>query len=175
MLGPAEHHGKDTIQETLKTIGNAHVWLIQCCKSCANRYNIIDCEQSLFSQSSLGKAGLERVNWPTGKLERGGTPRLSLASLDFLTRMTILRDCSQSNNYCCAMLWWSQNKRNVGSCWLKISLTSFKLCTTTPYNIQQHATGCADRRKMWHSTMLGNVGQQCCIRLPFKTRRKLAD
>ena len=32
--------------------------------SCA----LLDCEQSLFSQSSLSSAGLERVNWPRGKL-----------------------------------------------------------------------------------------------------------
>ena len=31
----------------------------------------LDCEQSLFSQSSLSSAGLERANWPRGKLERG--------------------------------------------------------------------------------------------------------
>ena len=77
------------------------------------------CEQSLFSQSSLSSAGLERANWPRGKLERGvkkgvppklnsqvppsfpafspASPRLSLASLYFLGRVTILRDCSQSN------------------------------------------------------------------------------
>ena len=69
MLGPVEHHGKDTIQETLKTIGNAHVWLIQCCKSCANRYNIIDCEQSLFSlESRLGRTGeSELANRETGE------------------------------------------------------------------------------------------------------------
>ena len=71
----------------------------------------IDREQSLFSQSSLSSAGLERANWPRGKLERGGkkrdlspaSPRLSLASLDFLARaflarVTIVRDCSQSNS-----------------------------------------------------------------------------
>ena len=29
----------------------------------------LDCEQSLFSQSSLSSAGLERANWPRGKLE----------------------------------------------------------------------------------------------------------
>ena len=51
---------------------------------------LVDCEQSLFSQSSLSSAGLERANWPS-----------SLASLDFLAcaflaRVTILRDCSQS-------------------------------------------------------------------------------
>ena len=28
------------------------------------------------------------------------------------------------------------------------SLTSFKLCATTPNNMQQHATGCANRRNM---------------------------
>ena len=63
---------------------------------------------------------------------------------------------------CSAILWWSRNKRNAGSCWLK-RLTSFKLCTTTPNDIQQHATGCANRRKMCHLTMLVNVGQQCCL------------
>ena len=37
----------------------------------------------------------------------------------------------------------SRSKRNVGSCWLR-SLTSLKLCATTPNNTQQHATGCAN-------------------------------
>ena len=41
------------------------------------------------------------------------------------------------------MLWQSQNKTNVGSCRLK-RLTGFKLCVTTPNNMQQHATGCAN-------------------------------
>ena len=36
----------------------------------------IDCEQSLFSQSSLSSAGLERANWPRGKLEKGERERL---------------------------------------------------------------------------------------------------
>ena len=60
----------------------------------------VDCEQSLFSQSSLSSAGLERAKRPRGKLE---LPLgflfcflFSLASLDFLARVTILRDCSQS-------------------------------------------------------------------------------
>ena len=35
----------------------------------------LDCEQSLFSQSSLSSAGLERAKWPIGKLERGGKKR----------------------------------------------------------------------------------------------------
>ena len=70
---------------------------------------LLHCEQSLFSQSSLSSAGLERAKWPRGKLERGASSPpspnsfpsascflLSLASLDFLARVTILRDCSQS-------------------------------------------------------------------------------
>ena len=40
-----------------------------------------------------------------------------------------------------------------------------KLCATTPNNTQQHATGCANGRGMQHLTMLGAVGQQCCVRL----------
>ena len=36
---------------------------------------ILDCEQSLFSQSSLSSAGLERAKWPRGKLESGGKKR----------------------------------------------------------------------------------------------------
>ena len=57
----------------------------------------------------------------------------------------------------------------VGSCCVRLhgdkSLTGFKLCATTPNNMQQHATGCANGRNMWRSTMLGVVGQQCCVRL----------
>ena len=49
---------------------------------------MLDCEQSLFSQSSLGAAGLERAS--------ASCFLLSLASVDFLARVTILRDCSQS-------------------------------------------------------------------------------
>jgi len=32
-----------------------------------------------------------------------------------------------------------------------ISLTGFKLCGTTPNNMQQHATGCANGHNMYHS------------------------
>ena len=54
----------------------------------------VDCEQSLFSQSSLSSAGLERAKRPRGKLELpiGVLFFFSLASLDFLARVTILRD-----------------------------------------------------------------------------------
>ena len=58
----------------------------------------VDCEQSLFSQSSLSSVGLGRAKRPRGKLELplGFLFFFSLASLDFLARVTILRDCSQS-------------------------------------------------------------------------------
>ena len=65
------------------------------------------CEQSLFSQSSLSSAGLERAKWPRETGERPFLPSpsfplascfpVSLASRDFLAHVTILRDCSQSN------------------------------------------------------------------------------
>ena len=42
----------------------------------------VDCEQFLFSQSSLSLAGLERAKWPRGKLE---VP-LRLGFLFFLAR-----------------------------------------------------------------------------------------
>ena len=49
--------------------------------------------------------------------------------------------------HCWATLRRSQNKRNFERCWFK-SLTGVKLCTTTPNDTQQHATGCAKGRKM---------------------------
>ena len=56
----------------------------------------VDCEQSLelFSQSSLSSVGLGRAKRPRGKLELplGFLFLFSLASLDFLARVTILRD-----------------------------------------------------------------------------------
>ena len=39
------------------------------------------------------------------------------------------------------------------------------LAQTLRYNIQQHATECANGRNIWHPTMLGVVGQQCRVRL----------
>ena len=65
----------------------------------------------------------------------------------------MLEELCKQIQHCCATLRRSRNKRNVGSCWLK-SLTSFKPCTTTSNNIQQHATGCENGRNMWHPTML---------------------
>ena len=47
---------------------------------------VLDCEQSLFSQSSLSLAGRERANWPRGKLERGGQSLFSQSSLSLAGR-----------------------------------------------------------------------------------------
>ena len=38
------------------------------------------------------------------------------------------------------------------------SLTDFKICVTTPKNMQQDATWCANERNMYHPTMLLVVG-----------------
>ena len=38
------------------------------------------------------------------------------------------------------------------------SLTDFKICVTTPKNMQQDATGCANERNVYHLTMLLVVG-----------------
>ena len=62
----------------------------------------------------------------------------------------LLEELYKRIQHCCATLRRSRNKRNVGSCWLK-SLTGFKLGATkkiTRINIQQHATGCANRRNI---------------------------
>ena len=55
----------------------------------------VDCEQSLFSQSGLSSAGLERAKWLS--FPSASCFLLLLALLDFLARVTILRDCSQSS------------------------------------------------------------------------------
>ena len=51
---------------------------------------------------------------------------------------------------CCATLRRSRNGRNVGSCWFK-GLTGFKLCATTPNNMQQgvQTTGTCNIKKCW--------------------------
>ena len=60
-------------------------------------------------------------------------------------------------------------------CW-ELLAEKFDRFQTLRNNIQQHATGCANGRNMYHPTMLGVVGQQCCVRLhgalePSKTKR----
>ena len=72
---------------------------------------------------------------------------------------TMLEELCKRIQHCCATLRRSQNKRNVGSCWLK-SLTCFKLCATTCNRVckqTQHVT----------SNNVGSyvVGRQCCVRL----------
>ena len=52
----------------------------------------------------------------------------------------MLQELCERIQHCCSTLRWSQNKRNVGSCWLK-RLTGFKPCSTTPNKTQQHAQG----------------------------------
>ena len=54
---------------------------------------------------------------------------------------------------------------NSNNCWPTMlgfhvarSLTDFKICVTSPNNIQQDATGCANGRNMYHPTMLRVVG-----------------
>ena len=68
--------------------------------------------------------------------------------------------------HCCATFRRSQNKRNVGSCWLK-SLTGFKLCTTTPNNTQQLATTCKRMRKRTQYTISKKVASVCTGLYPF--------
>ena len=41
MLGPAVQRGKDTTHKSLQTMRNERAWPQQCCKSCANRSNIV--------------------------------------------------------------------------------------------------------------------------------------
>ena len=54
----------------------------------------LDCEQSLFSQSSLRSAGLERANWPRGKLERGGKKRKVKDLCGFNIQLPAIPSCS---------------------------------------------------------------------------------
>ena len=60
--------------------------------------------------------------------------------------------------YCWATLRRSQNKRNVGSCWLK-SLTGFKLCATTRKNIC--GTTCNRVWKRTQHVTSNNVASVC--------------
>ena len=80
---------------------------------------------------------------------------------------TMLEELSKRIQHCCATLRLSRNKRNVGSCWLK-SLTAFKLCATT-------ATGCANGHNMQYPTVLGVVGQQCCVRLHAVLHQRVGE
>jgi len=49
-------------------------------------------------------------------------------------------------------------------CW-ELLAEKFERFQTLRNNTQQHPTRCANGRNMYHPTMLGVVGQQCCVRL----------
>ena len=73
----------------------------------------------------------------------------------------MLEELCKRIQHCCAKLWRSRNKRNVGSCWLKRLTCLF--CTITPNNMQQ---GVQMDTTCRHSTMLGvmlanNVASVC--------------
>ena len=63
--------------------------------------------------------------------------------------------------HCCATLRRSRNGRNVGSCWFK-GLTGFKLCATTPNNMQQgvQTAGTCNIKKCW-KLLANNVASVC--------------
>ena len=72
--------------------------------------------------------------------------------------------------------FWPTTPNMVESCWVRLhidkSLSGFKLCATTANNRQWRETGCANVRNIYHPTILGVVGQQCCVRLHRALRRK---
>ena len=101
----------------------------------------------------------------------------------------MLEELCKRIQHCCATLWRSRNKRDVGNWWLK-SLTGFKLCeqhATTYNNIQQgvqtdaicniqQCWGHARSLRMDYKDLLvvffprctagpKLVGRSCCIRL----------
>ena len=49
-------------------------------------------------------------------------------------------------------------------CW-ELLAEKFDRFETLRNNTQQHATGCANERNMYHQAMMGVVGQQCYVRL----------
>ena len=102
---------------------------------------VLDCEQSLFSQSSLSSAGLERAKWPRGKLERGFAGGLQL-SIKFLTQTTyaIYRVVIQSFLTTCVQFPWyvaklSMNSTANGSSgsWSSLNFFALKIGGTVTY------------------------------------------
>ena len=66
--------------------------------------------------------------------------------------------------HCCATLRRSQNNRNVGTCWAT-SLTGFKLNATSANTVVVPCKQTQQVTTLLGPTMLGVVGQQCCVRL----------
>ena len=85
---------------------------------------------------------------------------------DVFTRPTLANivavPCKRAQ-HCCATLRRSQNNGNVGTCWVK-SLTSLKLCVTSA-NVVVVPSKRTQVTTLLGPTMLGVVGQQCCVRL----------
>ena len=81
------------------------------------------------------------------------------------------KSCANGSN----LLRYASAIQEQKKCW-KLLAEKFDRFQTLRNNIQQHATGYANGRSMYHPTMLGVVGQQCCVRLhgalePSKTKR----
>ena len=108
------------------------------------------------------------MNWPTGKLERGGIPWLSLASLDFLTHMTILRDCSQSNNIVVLCFGDHRTKEMLGVVGSKlVSVSNFAQQLPTTYNNMQQDVQTdvkCDIQQCWEM-LANNVAFVCPLKL----------
>ena len=66
--------------------------------------------------------------------------------------------------HCCATLRRSQNNRNVGTCWAK-RFTGFKLYATSANIVVVPCKRTQQVTTLLGPTMLGAVGQQCCVRL----------
>ena len=102
---------------------------------------VLDCEQSLFSQSSLSSAGLERAKWPRGKLERGFAGGLQL-SIKFLTQTTyaiyraviqsFLTACVQFRRYVAKLSLNSTANGSSGS-WNSLNFFALKIGGTVTY------------------------------------------
>ena len=94
--------------------------------------------------------------WKTGILVKSYV-FTTVAVVDAQAPVTLEELCKRIR-HCYATLRQARNKRNVGSCWFK-SLTSSKLCSTTPNHFQP--TGCENECKMKDPTML----RPCCAGL----------
>ena len=73
---------------------------------------------------------------------------------------TMLEELCKRIQHCCATLRRSRNKISVGSCWLK-SLTGFKLCATTPNNMQQAVQTDATCNIQHWELLANNVASVC--------------
>ena len=88
----------------------------------------------------------------------------------------LCRNCTITATWKRTQHFWPTTPNIVESCWVRLliakSLRGFKLCATTPNNRQWLETGFANVRNIYHSTILGVVGQKCCVCLHRALRRK---